>query len=107
MGGGFESDQGRRAGEHGGGAKIVKELGEMDHMTGTSVIKLMRQHGKTIAGVARSMNISQARVRQVRAQGVKGRGYVMDWMEAITGDHRAGWAVVAQAYLQGVHCKSV
>jgi len=79
----------------------------MDHITGTSVIKLMRQHGKTIAAVARSMNISQARVRQVRAQGVTGRGYVMDWMEAITGDHRAGWAVVAKAYLQGVHCKRV
>jgi DNA-binding phage protein len=42
---------------------------------------------KTISGLAASMNITQVRVRQVRAQGVKGEHFVADWLEALTGDH--------------------
>ena len=61
----------------------------MDHLTATTVTKLMRKHGKTIRGLAESMRISQDRVRQVRAQGVRGVAFVQDWMQAITGDHTA------------------
>jgi hypothetical protein len=46
----------------------------------------MRQHGQTIAGLAKSMQITQVRVREVRRKGVNGPGYVMDWLHAITGN---------------------
>lgn len=52
------------------------------YLTGAEVCILMRAGGKTIRGVAASMGISQARVRQVRAHGVRGVAYVMDWLEA-------------------------
>lgn len=71
----------------------------MDHITGPNIVKLMRKHGKTISGVAVSMGITQKRVRHVRERGVKGEAFVHDWMEAITGDFKAGWAAVARAYI--------
>lgn len=71
----------------------------MDHITGVSIVKLMRKHGKTIRGLAASMGISQKRVRHVREHGVDGVGFVQDWMESMTGDFKAGWAVVARAYI--------
>ena len=46
----------------------------------------MRQHGQTIADLAKSMQITQVRVREVRRKGVNGPGYVMDWLQAITGN---------------------
>lgn len=36
----------------------------------------MRKHHKTIKGLAATMNITQKRVRQVRANGVTGNAYV-------------------------------
>ena len=71
----------------------------MTHLTGTTVCKLMRRHGKTIKGLARSMGLTQARVREVRANGVIGAVFVMDWMEGVAGDVHAGWDEVARAYL--------
>lgn len=56
------------------------------HLTAAEVKRLMRAHGKTIAGLAASMNITQKRVREVRANGVTGYAYVLDWREAITKD---------------------
>lgn len=70
----------------------------MNHLTGATIIKLMQANHKTIGGLAASMNITQVRVRQVRAQGVRGEHFVADWMEALTGDHKASWAAVARAY---------
>lgn len=70
----------------------------MDHLAAPTVVKLMRKHGKTIRAVAQSMNITQARVRQVRERGVAGVAYVQDWMQAITGDHKAGWEAVTKVY---------
>ena len=32
------------------------------------------------------MQITQVRVREVRRKGVRGPGYVMDWLQAITGN---------------------
>ncbi len=57
----------------------------MHRLTGSTITRLMRQHGKTIRGLAAQMNITQTRVRRVRAQGVEGFAYVQDWTEAITG----------------------
>lgn len=71
----------------------------MTHLTGTTVRKLMRRHGKTIKGLASSMGLTQARVREVRANGVIGAVYVMDWMEGVAGNPHAGWDEVARAYL--------
>lgn len=52
------------------------------HLTGAEVIILMRAGHKTIRGLAAAMNITQTRVRQVRAHGVQGLLYVQDWLEA-------------------------
>jgi len=49
---------------------------------------LMRQHHKTIRGIAEEWNLTMKRVRQVRTQGVSGEHYVMDWLEILTGDPR-------------------
>lgn len=58
----------------------------MQRLTGSTITRLMRQHGKTIRGLAAQMNITQTRVRHVRAHGVEGFAYVQDWMQAITGE---------------------
>jgi hypothetical protein len=71
----------------------------MDHLTAPTIVKLMRQHGKTIRGLAGSMHITQARVRHVRQHGVAGLAFVQDWMQAITGSDRADWAAVAKVYV--------
>ena len=71
----------------------------VDHLTGATVVRLMRAQRKTIAGLAAAMGITQRRVRQVRAQGVRGCHFVADWMEAIVGNPHAGWDVVARVYL--------
>ena len=57
----------------------------MQELTGKQITRLMRQHRQTIAGLAKSMQITQVRVREVRSNGVKGAG-VMDWLQCITGD---------------------
>lgn len=71
----------------------------MNHLTGPTVTRLMQRNQKTIAGLAQSMGITKVRVRQVRANGVTGEHFVADWMQAITGDHRASWDVVAAVYV--------
>ena len=70
----------------------------MNHLTGTTITKLMQANHKTISGLAASMNITHVRVRQVRAQGVRGEHFVADWLEALTGDHKAGGSVIANIY---------
>ena len=57
----------------------------MNQLSGNFIKRFMRAHNKTILGLSQSMNITQARVRQVRAQGVKGEAFVLDWLEAIRG----------------------
>ena len=60
----------------------------MTNLTASTIRRLMQANHKTIRGLAASMNITQLRVRQVRAYGVKGAVFVQDWMEAITGNHQ-------------------
>ena len=64
----------------------------MNRLTAATIIRLMRANNKTIRGLAASMNITQARVRQVRTNGVQGAAFVADWMEAITGNQPASGA---------------
>jgi hypothetical protein len=43
----------------------------------------MRQHHKTIRGIAQQWNLTMKRVRHVRAYGVSGEAFVRDWLEII------------------------
>jgi hypothetical protein len=58
-------------------------------LTGQQIRRAMRAYRVTILDVARHMSITQKRVRQVRAAGVCGRVYVLDWVEGISGAGRA------------------
>ena len=70
----------------------------MDHISAASIRQLMRRHRKTIRGIAKDWGLTQQRVREVRAHGVRGSHYVMDWMQFLTGDPHAGWEAIAAAY---------
>lgn len=70
----------------------------MNHLTATTIVRLMRAHKKTIKQIADCLGVPQTRVRYVREHGVTGAAWVMDWMQAITGNPHAGWAEVARAY---------
>ena len=54
-------------------------------MTGKGLCRLMRLHRITVRTLAQRLGVSQARVRQVRTQGLTDWNYVRDWHEAITG----------------------
>ena len=56
----------------------------MSQLKPETVKRLMRQNGKTIRSLASQMNITMARVRQVRQEGVKGDAFCQDWLEALT-----------------------
>ena len=55
-------------------------------LSGKQIVRLMRQHKRRIAELAVCMQITQVRVREVRAKGVEGQFLVMDWLQGITGD---------------------
>lgn len=59
--------------------------GENPRLPARYIVRLMRKHRVTIPALARRMNITQKRVREVRTEGVQGRCMCMDWHEAITG----------------------
>jgi hypothetical protein len=71
----------------------------MDHITGPTIVRLMRLHKQSIRSLAAAMNITQKRVRQVRVQGVQGVAYAQDWMQAITSNRNDGFGEVARACL--------
>lgn len=79
-------------------------MNKPSHLTGATIVRLMRANGRTIAGIAMACNITQKRVREVREHGVKEWGMVCDWLHIITGDDRvwdspaASWAHIAKAY---------
>lgn len=52
-------------------------------LRGATIVRLMRARRITIRALAQRMNITQKRVRQVRAHGVRGEAFVRDWLEAI------------------------
>ena len=56
-----------------------------ENLSGEEVESLMRRYRMTIRRLAAKMAITQTRVREVRANGVQGKAYVQDYMEAITG----------------------
>lgn len=45
----------------------------------------MRRERTTIAALAARLDVSRARVRTVRDEGVAGAGFVRDWLEGLTG----------------------
>jgi len=49
-----------------------------------TIRRLMREHRKTIRGLAAQMKVSMVRVRAVRERGVTGAAYCQDWIEALT-----------------------
>ena len=55
----------------------------MSQLSAAEIKRLMRSHGKTIRGLAKSMGITMKRVRFVREHGVSGECFVVDWLEAI------------------------
>lgn len=67
----------------------------VDHLSGETVVRLMRANGQTIRSLASAMDVTQLRVRQARAKGVRGVAYVWDWCEAITGSPRLSWSDIA------------
>lgn len=54
-------------------------------LTSSDICSMMRKHKKTISGIAKEWNITQKRVRFVRAHGVTGLYFVMDWTQFTTG----------------------
>jgi len=50
-------------------------------LTGKEICALMRANGKTIAAVAAQWNLSKARIRRVRNNGVSGAAFVRDWLQ--------------------------
>jgi hypothetical protein len=55
----------------------------MESLSGSAITRLMRVHKLTIRSLAKRMNITMKRVREVRAQGVTGACMCRDWYEAI------------------------
>ena len=58
----------------------------MQTLSAQTIQHLMRKHHKTIRGIAQEWNLTLKRVRYVREHGVEGEVFVMDWLEALTGD---------------------
>ena len=56
----------------------------MKSLSGSAITRLMRVHKLTIRSLAKRMNITMKRVREVRALGVTGACMCRDWYEAIT-----------------------
>ena len=52
---------------------------------GPNIVRLMREHRVTIRELARRMDVSQRRVRDIRNYGTGGFGVFLDCWEAITG----------------------
>jgi len=52
-------------------------------LTGAEIRKLMRINKKTIRDLSVKYGITQKRVRYVRERGIKGRCWVLDWVEMI------------------------
>ncbi len=53
------------------------------NLTSKEIQSLMRQHRKTISGLALQWGLTQKRVRHVRNNGVSGEAFVRDWLEII------------------------
>jgi len=53
----------------------------MDRLTGRQIRAMMRARRLTIRGVAAQWGLTQTRVREVRARGVEGRAFVVDWLQ--------------------------
>ena len=59
-------------------AKLA-ELGKEPALDGVAVRRLMRVHRRTIRTLAKAMNVTMKRVREVRDKGVSGELAVWEW----------------------------
>lgn len=56
----------------------------MNNLSAKEVKSLMREHRKTIPGLAQQWNLTLKRVRHVRTNGVSGDDFVRDWLEILS-----------------------
>ena len=54
-------------------------------MEGKELKRLMRREGVAIRELARRMQITQKRIRQIREQGLVGRELIRDWIQGVIG----------------------
>ena len=60
-----------------------------DHkLAGAAIKRMMRRRRVTIKALAFQMQITQKRVREARAEGVRGELIVQDWLEGISKAHQ-------------------
>ena len=73
----------------------------MNHLTGPTVVRLMRTNGSTIRSLAAASGVSQQRVRAIRNVGVVGALDAWGWVALIAGREAADniGATVARLYL--------
>jgi len=55
-------------------------------LAGKQIVRLMRQHRKTIEGLSFRMGIPERRIRLAREVGLRDHYAIRDWLEAITGE---------------------
>ena len=58
------------------GASMARAVAVVDHMTGPTIVRLMRLHRVSIRDLASAMNVTLTRVREVREHGVRGVEFV-------------------------------
>ena len=54
-------------------------------MGGKELVRLMRKEHVTIRDLARRMQITQKRIREVRETGLVGRELIRDWIQGVIG----------------------
>ena len=55
----------------------------MHTLSANEVQRLMRQHRKTIRGLAQQWSLTLKRVHHVRTYGVSGEAFVRDWLDIL------------------------
>jgi len=83
---------------------FVREMPKAPELTGAEIVGLMKEAKVTIKEVAAAMQVTQARVKAVRADGVKSEGFVRDWREGIQRAHylKAAPGEVPEFYACGI-----
>lgn len=69
-------------------ASVIEEfkLPPKGRLDGTDVCRLMRVHKVTIRELAKRMQITMKRIRQIREIGLSDRPTIRDWVQGITGE---------------------
>lgn len=62
------------------------KLPDTGRLDGADVRRLMRVHKVTIRELAKRMQITMRRIRQIREIGLRDRPTIRDWVQGITGE---------------------